>query len=281
MTKSRTTLSVALLASVALAGGTTAHAAVATPSAAVAARPGPTVRDDLQAVFEQAGVHGTFALLDVTAGTTTVVDRARAERQMVPASSFKIPHALVALETGAVKDEKEVIPYGGKPQPFPEWEKDMTLGEAIAASNAAVFQTIARRVGLKREKQWLNRLGYGNRQVGTVVDQFWLLGPLKISAAEQTRFLSRFARQQLPASKRNQLLVKSMLKIEEKDGYALYAKSGWANAPGPGVGWWVGWVERGGRLHTFALNLDITKSEDAAKRATVARELLKRLNVLP
>ncbi|MEU9842193.1 hypothetical protein AB0C69_23525 [Actinomadura sp. NPDC048032] len=61
----------------------------------------------------------------------------------------------------------------------------------------------------------------------------------------------------------------------------MYAKSGWQNAPNPGTGWWVGWVDRGGRVTTFALNIDIVKDGDAAKRATVARELLQRLNVLP
>jgi beta-lactamase class D len=25
-------------------------------------------------------------------------------------------------------------------------------------------------------------------------------------------------------------------------GWSLHAKTGWQNAPGAGVGWWVGWV---------------------------------------
>ncbi|MFD1933686.1 MULTISPECIES: class D beta-lactamase [Nonomuraea] len=273
-------LNAALLTVAALTG--VAAPATATPAPAQAASPaGPIVRDDLRALFDQAGVRGTFALMDVGTGRTTVVDRARAERRLIPASTFKIPHALVALETGAVKDENEVIPYGGKPQPFPEWEKDMNLGDAIRASNVPVFQTIARRIGLKKERQWLNRLGYGDREVGTVVDRFWLDGPLEISAVEQTRFLSRFARQKLPASIKNQRLVRDMLKIEEKDGYALYAKTGWAFDVKPAIGWWVGWVERDGRLYTFALNIDVNADGDTGKRVPLARDLLKRLDVLP
>ncbi|MGV9307042.1 class D beta-lactamase [Nonomuraea sp. NPDC003727] len=270
----------ALVAVSALLGGT-AHATLSTTPVQVTVQPGPIVRDDLRALFDQAGVRGAFALLDVSSGRVTVVDRARAERRLIPASTFKIPHALVALETGAVKDDKEVIPYGGKPQRFPEWEKDMNLGDAIRASNVPVFQTIARRIGLKREQQWLHRLGYGNREVGGVVDTFWLEGPLEISAVEQTRFLSRFARQQLPASVKNQRLVADMLKIEEKDGYTLYGKTGWAFDVTPSVGWWVGWVERGGRLYTFALNIDVVQDGDTGKRIPLARDLLKRLNVLP
>ncbi|NYD47403.1 beta-lactamase class D [Actinomadura luteofluorescens] len=244
-------------------------------------RPGVTVRDDLLAVFDAAGVHGSFALLDVKTRNTTVVDRRRAETRLVPASSFKVPHALVALETGVVKSPDEVIPWDGTPQPFPEWEQDMTMREAIRISNAAAFQVIARRIGLKRERQWLHRFGYGNRQTGPKVDRFWLDGPLEISAVEQTRFMERLAAQRLPASREHQRTVRDLIKQEEKDGYKLYAKSGWQNAPGPGTGWWAGWVERDGRVYTFALNLDVVKDGDAAKRATVSRELLQRLNVLP
>lgn len=244
-------------------------------------RPGTTVRDDLRAVFDAAGVRGTFALLDVTHRHTTVVDRSRSRRRLVPASSFKIPHALVALETGAVKSPDETIPWDGTPQPFPDWERDMSMREAVQISNAAAFQVIARRIGLRRERQWLHRLGYGNRQAGTAVDRFWLDGPLEISAVEQTRFLRRLAERRLPASRENQRTVRDLIRQEEGDGYALFAKSGWQNAPDPGTGWWVGWVERGGRVHTFALNIDIVRPDDAGKRESVARELLRRLSVLP
>ncbi|MEV3987049.1 class D beta-lactamase [Nonomuraea sp. NPDC049758] len=264
--------------------GAPSYAATASAGAATVAvevRPGTTVRDDLRTVFDTAGVRGTFALLDVSSKTTTVVDRRRAETPMVPASSFKVPHALVALETGVVKSPDEVIPWDGTPQPFPEWEKDMTMREAVRISNAAAFQVIARRIGLTRERQWLHRLGYGNQQTGTVVDRFWLDGPLKISAVEQTRFMERLAALRLPASRANQRTVQDLILMEKKNGYTLYAKSGWQNAPNPGTGWWTGWVERGGRVYTFALNMDIAKDADAAKRATLARQLLYRLNVLP
>ncbi len=276
-------LGAAVLTASALFGGT-AHGATATvrhSPAAQAVVHGTVVRDDLQALFRKAGVRGTFALLDVKRGQTTVVDAARAKQRMIPASTFKIPHSLIALETGAVKDENEVIPYGGQPQQFPEWEHDMNLRDAIAASNVPVFQTLARRIGLKRENQWVNRLSYGNRRIGPVVDRFWLDGPLEISAVEQTRFLSRLARQQLPASKKNQLKVREMLKIEEKDGYALFAKTGWGMSTTPSLGWWVGWVERGDRLHTFALNIDMDGAQDTGKRIPLTRDLLTALGVLP
>ncbi|MDX6742354.1 class D beta-lactamase [Actinocorallia sp. A-T 12471] len=242
---------------------------------------GTVVRDDLKEVFRKAGVRGTFALLDVRRGRTTVVDKSRANTRLIPASTFKIPHSLIALETGVIRDEFEVIPYGGQPQQFPEWEQDMNLRDAVRASNVPVFQTLARRIGLHRERVWADRLQYGDREIGPVVDRFWLDGPLEISAVEQTRFLARLARQELPVARRHQLTVRDILKSEEKEGYALFAKTGWGMSTEPNIGWWVGWVERGGELFTFALNIDVVADGDTAKRVPVARELLAALGVLP
>ncbi|WP_243717150.1 class D beta-lactamase [Actinomadura sp. KC345] len=239
------------------------------------------VRDDLRELFRHAGVSGGFALVDVTRDRRTAVDQARAEQRRMPASTFKIPHSLIALETGAVENADEVIPYGGRPQRLEQWERDMSMRDAIKISNVAVYETLARRIGLVREKQWLDRLAYGNRDVGTKTHPFWLHGPLKISAAEQASFLGRLARGALPASAGHQRTVRDLVKIEERDGHALYGKTGWADGPTPAVGWWAGWVERDGRIHAFALTIDIVDDADAAKRIPLGRELLDRLGVLP
>ena len=239
-------------------------------------------RPDLAAVFAEQGTPGTFVLYDASAGRLTVVDRTRAARRYVPASTFKIANSLIALETGAVKDEREVIPYGGKPQPFPQWERDMDMRDAIRVSNVPVYQEIARRIGRERMKAQLDRLGYGNRRIGTVVDRFWLDGPLRISALEQARFVARLAQGKLPLSERSQRVVRDILRLEEKDGAALFGKTGWASGPTPPqIGWWVGWVEREGRVYSFALNIDMASADDTPKRNAIGRSLLARLGVLP
>ena len=237
-------------------------------------------RSDLQSVFAEHGTPGTFVLYDPAADKLTVVDRARAERRYVPASTFKIANSLIALETGAVRDENEVIPYGGKPQPFKQWERDMGMREAIAISNVPIYQEIARRIGPQRMQAMIDRLDYGNRQIGTVVDRFWLDGPLQISAVEQARFVARLARRQLPVSARSHSIVRDILRIERKGDTELYAKTGWLFDAKPQIGWWTGWVERGNRLHTFSLNIDMTSEADLAKRLAIARALLTRLAVL-
>jgi beta-lactamase class D len=242
---------------------------------------GDTVdRSDLGGLFTEQGASGTFALYDAEADRFTLVDPRRAATRFVPASTFKIPNSLIALETGVVKDEEEVIPYGGKPQPIKGWERDMGMREAIAMSNVPIYQEIARRVGLERYRAWLERLDYGNRQTGAVVDRFWLDGPLEISAMEQARFAARLAKGSLPATERSQSIVRSILKVESSGSRTLYAKTGWWASGTPKLGWWTGWVDNGGKIAAFSLNMDMPTAADGQKRISVGKAILARLGVL-
>jgi beta-lactamase class D len=241
---------------------------------------GTEERADLDAVFADSGVTGTFVLYDPTTDHVTLVNGQRAVTRFVPASTFKIPNSIVALETGVVKDENEIIPYGGKPQPFKQWEKDMSMREAIALSAVPIYQELARRVGLERYRDWLARLDFGNRQPGTVVDQFWLDGPLEISAVEEARFVARLAQQKLDASSRSQAIVRDIVRLESRDGKVLYGKTGWCFSCKPNVGWWTGWVEQEGKVQAFSLNIDMPAgAADAPKRVPIGKAMLGMLGI--
>jgi beta-lactamase class D len=230
-------------------------------------------------LFSDAGETGTFVLYDVASQRLTGHDQRRAHTQFVPASTFKIVNTLIGLSTSAVKNVDEVLPYGGKPQFIEAWEKDMSLREAIAMSNIAIYQELARRIGLERMRKEISRFNYGNEEIGTVVDNFWLEGPLKISAVEQTLFLTQLAQETLPLPKNVQATVHQIIQLEQKDGFTLYGKTAWVNFPNPGVGWWVGWVKKGDRIYSFALNIDIQQAADADKRIALGKASLRALGV--
>lgn len=230
---------------------------------------------DADDVFAREQISGTFVTYDSAADRFVVLNAERAATRFVPASTFKIPNSLIALEVGAVKDTDEVFRYDGKPRAVAAWQKDMTLREAVTASNVPVFQEIARRVGLDAYRNWLAKFDYGNREVGDNVERFWLDGPLTISAIEQTRFLVRLAEQRLPMGARSQEIVRDIIRIEEKNGRVLFAKTGWSGK----LGWWAGWVEQGARKTAFALNMDMSRIEEAPKRISFGRELLSHVGV--
>lgn len=231
-------------------------------------------------LFRSAGVTGTFVLYDVDAGRLVGHNQPRSETRLVPASTFKIPNSLIGLSVEAVMSVDDVLPYGGQPQPFDAWEKDMGLREAIALSNVPIYQELARRIGLERMREYVLKLGFGNGDIGTTVDTFWLEGPIKISAVEQTRFLANLAQSKLPVPEDVQESVREIILLEQGENSQLYGKTGWENAPDPGVGWWVGWVEKDDRVYAFALNIDIQQTSDASKRVELGRASLEALGVL-
>ena len=154
----------------------------------------------------------------------------------------------------------------------------MTIQEAMAVSNVPLFQGIARRIGLPRMRKYVREADYGNAEIGQVVDNFWLKGPLAISALEQISFIDKLNRGDLPFSARSIGLVRLIMPREENrlPGVVFY-KTGWAINTQPGIGWVVGWVRYDGRDYPFALNLDINKPEDADMRLTVAWLALQEL----
>lgn len=232
-------------------------------------------------LFRSAGVNGAFVLYDVTAQTYVGHNQARAEKRFVPASTFKIPNSLIGLSVGAVKSVDEVLPYKGPPHPFVQaWAKDMGLREAIALSNVPIYQELARRIGLERMRENVARLEYGNTEIGATVDNFWLVGPLKISAVEQTQFLAKLVQDALPFPLEVQKSVREIVLLEQGVNWRLYGKTGWENAPGPGVGWWVGWVQREDHVYTFALNMDMQNDADAGKRVALGKASLRALGLL-
>lgn len=232
-------------------------------------------------LFEKEKLHGTFVLYDVTTERFVGCDEERARTRFSPASTFKIANSLLGLWSGAVTDVDTVLPYTGDATPFIEsWKRDMGLREAIAMSNVPIYQELARRIGLEHMQEGITKLGYGNQEVGTKVDRFWLDGPLKISAQEQALFLAKLADASLQFPEKILQSVREILLLEEKNGIKLYGKTGWQNAPYEGVGWFVGWVESQGKVYAFALNLDMHHASDAPKRVSIAKEALRTLGLL-
>lgn len=223
---------------------------------------------------------GCFVLSEAGSRRVQVYAPERAARGFLPASTFKIPHSLIAFEVGAVRDLEEVFPWDGVERDIAAWNRDHTLATAIAVSAVPVFQVIARRIGAERMQDWVDRLGYGNQQIDGGIDRFWLYGGLRISALEQVEFLRRFVGGSLPFAERSQGLVRQVLLVEETPDYRLLAKTGLTLPAGNEVGWWIGWVEKGNERWLFASNFEPESSGGRAGREEVSRAILRAEGVL-
>jgi beta-lactamase class D len=241
------------------------------------------VRPEALRVFADAGTEGTFALLQSGANRLVMTDETRTRQGMLPASTFKVPHALIALETGVVADtDSEVIKWDGVNYDNEEWNRDHTLRSAMKYSVVPVFKQVARRIGAERMQRFVDQFDYGNKDIGGAdIDAFWLSGNLRISPIEQTQFLQRFDRGQLPVTKRNLDLVKDIVPVEKTEDAAIHAKTGTiAVNDKPTVGWLVGWVEHGDAMATFAMNIDIHAAPHLAGRMAMAQTILQELGAI-
>lgn len=235
----------------------------------------------LEKVFTERGVMGCFAVLDPTANVLHIYNPERAKARFRPASTFKIPNALIGLDVRAVRDVEEVIPYGGTKEWMKVWEQDMNFRDAMKVSNVAVFHQLAKRTGLARMQEHLTAFHYGNAQAGDDIGKrFWLTGPLEISAVEQVDFLHRLTTGKVPVKAQTFKAVQSLILYETKPEYAIYGKTGWLGPEDPQVGWWVGWMEKGDTRYPFALNAVIKTSEDAKFRIPMTLDCLKALGIL-
>lgn len=232
---------------------------------------------DFAVRFQEAGVRGTFVLYDAQAHRYLVHDSVRARERFIPASTFKIPNSLIALELGVVADTLTVFTWDGTERAVPQWNRDQTLASAYDVSAVWVYQEVARRVGEGRMHDYVQRMGYGNADIGGGIDQFWLTGALRISAMEQVAFLESLHERRLPFSDRAVDLVEGIMVEDRGEGWELRAKTGWAGD----VGWYVGYVTREGRPYYFALNLVMERPEQEGARRGVARAILGDLGLLP
>ncbi len=249
----------------------------------------PTTLDALD-IFSREGLEGTFVLRDEATGCTRTTNAAMANRGYRPQSTFKIPNALIALETGVIQGEHHLWKWDGAPRSLKDWEQDLELGGALRVSCVPCFQDVARRIGKDRMREYLHDFRYGNEDISGPIDQFWLDGgPLRITPREQTEFLHRMLSGELPVKKEHVELVWRLLELERGPGFTFRGKTGLGTLDGRAIGWLVGYVERDGHRWVYATFVQSLPGAEVMGETTrlmplrksITRALLTKARVLP
>jgi beta-lactamase class D len=239
----------------------------------------PVERRDWGTFFADAKATGSIVVLDERPEGvgSAVFDPARATKRFSPASTFKIPHALFALDAGVVRDEFQKFAWDGKVRTIEPWNRDQNLRSSMRHSVVWVYEKFAKEIGENGERNYLKKTDYGNADPSGD-HPFWIDGNLSISALEQIHFLRRLYRNELPFPVEHQRLVKDIMIVEADRDTILRAKTGWSGT----VGWWVGWVESPTGPIFFALNIDTpARLDDLPKREIVVRGILESIGALP
>jgi beta-lactamase class D len=238
--------------------------------------------------------HECAALQALDGSSSFVSDAAECALKTAPASTFKVPHALIALETGVVTDPLALVAWDGTKQASPLWEQAHSLDSAMKWSALWFYQRTAALIGRERMLASLKRLGYGSDTYDGEQTAFWLNGDLVVSPMEQLDFVSRLGRYQLPAARKNVDLVKAAFlmppaEITNASGtqpFALdwppplvvRAKTGNTTINGERVSWVVGHLESRGRAYVFVARV---RGREVPSNQAGAELALRTLNARP
>lgn len=216
------------------------------------------VKEDnsLKQFFDAAGVDGSFAMFDNEHGHFTIYNLRRyRDSSYLPAGTFDIIQALIAVQTGVVKDDSAVVFKDSAHATDTLCGGTLTLGQAFRNSCTLAFQDLARRIGKDTLKKWVDSLGYGNKDLST--DAFWMDNHLTITSDEQLGLVKKLYFDQLAFFPRSQKVVRQMMVREGNSNYQLTYKTGTGVAGnGHSFTWYIGWIEENKNPYFFVLNLD-------------------------
>ena len=195
----------------------------------------------------------TFLAVDLKTNTCHVINKKGLDQRHAPYSSFKIPHTLIALETGAAKSVDEKIVWVPAKRPAKDfwpatWKQDQTLVSAFKHSAAWYYQELVSRITSEQYEKWLAQFSYGNQNFAPPSDSFWLDGQLKISTKEQVSFVVCLLKNRCGVKATTYAAFEKIALQETKDNFSLYAKTGAGpidpeNFDGAFEGWYVGYTK--------------------------------------
>lgn len=189
------------------------------------------------------------------------------DRQVSPASTFKVPLALMGFDAGILVDEHtprwdykpefKAVKRDHKPVDPTIWEKDSVVWFS---------QQITRKLGQQRFAGYIASLGYGNQDISgnrgkkDGLTHSWLSSSLKISPQQQVALMRGIVNRSLPLSAKAFKMTEAVLPDFDAGGWRVTGKTGTGWLPGKEgqpdrsrpLGWFVGWAEKDGRKIVFA-----------------------------
>ncbi|MBC8757115.1 class D beta-lactamase [Kordia sp. YSTF-M3] len=244
-----------------------------------------TIVAAFQKIIDSVKLKGAILVYDLREDVHYSNDFSWAETGKLPASTYKIPNSIIALETGVVADQNTIFVWNGEKRFLKSWEEDLTFTQAFQRSCVPCYQEIAREVGVESMNAYLEKFQYGNIQVdSTNLDSFWLQGNSRITQFQQIDFLTRLYQSKLPISKRTETIMKDIMIVKETETYTLRGKTGWSISDGINNGWFVGYVEKEDKIFFFATNVEPTgKFNQKAfikNRKEITYKALRQLDIL-
>lgn len=224
---------------------------------------------------------GCISIFDLKNSRWTRHNPDRCRERLVPASTFKIIHALIALEAGVIDGPNHELKWDGNNRSIKAWNRDHDLRSAISRSVVWYFEEVAERVPPEQMSSLLSGSDYGNQKTSGE-QPFWIQGDLAISSDEQVRFLQKLHTGKLPFQRMTMETVKKLIMLDNTANYTLYGKTGWAQPDGGNLGWFVGWLDTPDNTFFFATNIEGENTGGFGQaRKTITMDVLRRIGAIP
>lgn len=235
--------------------------------------------NEFSLLLDSLNLKGSILVYDQQLDRFHCNDFSWAESKFTPASTFKIPNSIIGLETGVLSDST-IFEWDGKPRRMKIWDQDLNLVNAFQYSCVPCYQENARKIGLDRMKEYLQKLNYpGMIFDKNSLDKFWLEGESRISSFEQMDFIIRFHNNKLPISKSTKEIMMKLLKQDTSDNATFYGKTGWAIRVKENIGWFVGFQEVEERVYFVVVNVkpkgSFSTNDFLKSRITAAKKAIK------
>ncbi len=238
---------------------------------------------NLQPYFDKYGVEGCFVLFNQSENEFILYNTRRCDSGFIPASTFKIPHSLIALEEGIIKDTSQVIKWDGHVWPIANWNGDQTLKTAVRYSCVWVYTGFTEQIPAETYQKYVNAFDYGNKDLTGQPTRFWLAGLLRISANQQISFLRKFYNYELPVSQRSVDILKDILVLETNGSSSFSGKTGGGMiSDSEYVMWLVGYIVKDDNPYFYAMNFTTDDFPGLSQaRLKIVRDILHDLNIYP
>lgn len=228
-------------------------------------------------------------IIDEQSGET-LYRQGACDQGFYPQSTFKLPLAMMGYDAGILTDARKPrwkyqAKFGGPERVKKDVDPLIWERESIVWYS----QEIARKLGKGKFTDYIQRFGYGNRNVSggpgntDGLTESWLMSSLKISPDEQVQFLRRFLNGGLQISEHAVDMTLAIVPhFEAGNGWDIQGKtgSGWLRDKAGKVdydrplGWFVGWAVKDERRVIFARLLVDTKRYKGTPISFVVRDSL-------
>ncbi|MER8790395.1 class D beta-lactamase [Mesorhizobium sp. M0983] len=229
-------------------------------------------------------------IVDAASGET-LYRQGVCDQRVSPASTFKIPLALIGYDAGILGDEH--TPNWEYKAEFNAPKRDRkTVDPTIWERDSVLWfsREITRRLGSKQFVGYVSRLDYGNTDVSgnsgknDGLTHSWVNSSLEISPVEQVDFLRKLLARNLPVSDKAHAMTNAIVPTFRAGGWTVQGKTGTTrlgdDADKRSLGWFVGWAQKDARKIVFARLVVDTKRSDTPKGLKTRAMFLKELSNL-